>query len=58
MEKAIIMWPRDHSYDILAKNVVGCYPYLKSPSEVNLKIFHSMSLSEEISGQPSIGSVM
>lgn len=37
--KNINMWPRDYSYDILAKNVVAFCPSLKSLPETNVKNF-------------------
>lgn len=52
--KHISKWPRHHSCDILAKNVVGFYLCSKILLENKLKIFGLMSSAEEISRKPFI----
>ena len=36
--KNICVWPRDHSCDILVRNVAALCPCLKSQPEINLKL--------------------
>lgn len=48
---------RDHSSDILVKNVAFC-PCLNSVSEAKVKRFQLIALANEISKEPNIGSVL
>ena len=52
------MLPRDCSCDILVKKVAGFCPCLKSLAEAKMKSFGLVPLTEEISKQPSINSVV
>ena len=57
--KKINMWPRDHFYDILVKNVAAFCPCLKSLPEAKVKRFGLIPLAEKIiSKQSSINSVL
>lgn len=53
----ISKWPRVYSCDISAKNVVALYPLPKNLPEAILKSSGPISLTEEISRQPSIDCV-
>jgi hypothetical protein len=50
-------WAKEHSCDILAKNVAVSCPHPKNSSEVQLKSNGLISLAEEISRWPNIDSV-
>ena len=52
------MLSRDHSCDIMVKEVVAFYPCPKSLPEAKVKSFGLISLAEEISKQSSKDSVM
>lgn len=52
----VIMWPRGHSCDLLAKNVAAFCPCPKRLPEARLKSFRLTELAEEISKYPSINS--
>lgn len=50
-------WPRDHSCDILTKNVAHFCPCPEN-LQVILKSTGFISLAEEVSKEPNIGSVV
>ena len=52
------MLPRDHSCDILVKNVAAFCPCMKSLPETKVKRFGLILLAEKIPQQPIIDSVM
>lgn len=51
-------WARDHACDTLTKNVTEFCTCPKSLQESKLKSFGSMSLAEDVSGEPSIDCAM
>lgn len=51
-------WARDHSCDTLAKSVTEFCPCPKSLQKSKLKSFGSVSLAEDISGDPIIDCAM
>lgn len=57
-EKIISKCPRDHSCDVLAKNVAAFCPFPKNLLEAKLKSFRLMALTERILRQPSTNSVI
>ena len=56
-EKNFNMWPRDCSCDILVKNVAALCSCLKSLPETKVKRFKLLTLTKEISKQPSLDSI-
>ena len=56
--KNIRRWPRNHSFDTLAKNVAAFYTCPKQLPGVKLKSFELMTLPKEISRQSSTDCVM
>jgi hypothetical protein len=52
------MLPREHSCDILVRNVAVSCPYLKSLPETKVKRFRLIVLAKEISNQPNIDSIL
>ena len=55
--KNIIDWSRDHSCDVLVKNVAGFYSCSKNHPKTKLKSLGLMALAEEILRQLSIDCV-
>lgn len=50
-------WSRDHSCEMLANDMAAFCPHPKNQSEAKLS-FGLMSLAEQISGEPTIDSVV
>jgi hypothetical protein len=56
--RRILVCARDHSCDILEKNVAAFCPCLKSLPEAKMKRFRLILLTKEISKQSSIGHIL
>ena len=57
-EKNVSMLPRNHSWDVLVKNVAAFCPCPKSLPEAKVKSFGLIPLAEEISKQGSANCVI
>ena len=57
-DKNLSVLPKDHSCDILVKNVTVFCPCLKSLPEAKVKRFRLIALTKEVSKKPSLDFVL